>query len=358
MLVNWHSLQVKYQVKCVYNNLIDKHTTHDMSGKYRIDPALRIALRELGLSPVNIIRRACLPGDLFTRDVPMVSAEEFFRLWQAIGDEAGNETIAIDLGKLGANEGFSPGQMAALASPNLIIAAKRLAHYKSLFAPIFLDIDIQENQVTISSGAKGYALPMTLAVTEIIFWAAFVCRATREHITPIHATLPQYPVTSAPIEEALGVRISSGTLTSVTFNLNDARRPFLTSDADAWRFYEPVLDNRLSEMERNVATADRVHSALVEILPGGRTSLEEVSASLAYSPRSLQRLLRREGTTFKQVLAQTRARLAKHYLCASNIPHAEVAFLLGYDDPNSFFRAFRSWTGTTPERFRLDNQIT
>jgi AraC-like DNA-binding protein len=36
----------------------------------------------------------------------------------------------------------------------------------------------------------------------------------------------------------------------------------------------------------------------------------------------------------------------------TNLPTAEIAFLLGFEEPNSFFRAFRSWTGMTPEQFR------
>ena len=322
---------------------------------YRLDPALRIALREVGLSVENVTRRASLPTDLLSREAPTVLAEGFFRLWQAIGEEAGSLSIAIDLGKLGALEGFSPTLMAALASPNLIVAATRISHYKSLFAPIVLQVDADDHRVRLSASGKGHVIPMTLAATELVFWTAFVRRATREPVTPLHATLPQQPAESAALENALGVRINTTDTTSITFDRIDAERPFLTMDAEAWRFYKPVLENRLSELERNASMADRIHATLVELLPSGRTSLEEVSSTLAYSPRSLQRLLHQEGTTFKQVLAQTRARLAKHYLCSADITNAEVAFLLGYDDPNSFFRAFRSWTDTTPERYRLDN---
>ena len=105
-----------------------------MATVYRLDPALRIALREVGLSIENVMRRACLPVELLNREEPTVSAEGFFRFWEAMGEESGTLSVAIALGRLGATEGFSPPLMAALASPNLIIAATRLAHYKRLFA--------------------------------------------------------------------------------------------------------------------------------------------------------------------------------------------------------------------------------
>ncbi|MEL6613820.1 MAG: AraC family transcriptional regulator, partial [Bacteroidota bacterium] len=128
--------------------------------------------------------------------------------------------------------------------------------------------------------------------------------------------------------------------------------PFLTADAEAWRFYEPVLEQRLSELN-GAALQERVRAALIEMLPSGRGSVEHVAEALAMSARSLQRHLRRENTTFQKTLAATRAQLAKHYLRSPEVTSTEVALLLGYDDPNSFFRAFRAWTGTTPERARL-----
>lgn len=326
-----------------------------MPDTYRLDPALRIALGEIGLSIDNVCKRACLPVDLLRREAPSVSAEGFFRLWQAIGDEAGSITVGLRLGKVGAIEGFSPALMAALASPNLIVAANRIAHYKNLFAPLTMQVVSEGDIVTLSVKGKGYPVPMTLAVTELMFWVSFVRRATRERINPTHATLVEHPNEPGMIEEALGIRIHATEIVSISFDKTDAERPFITTDSEAWRFYEPVLENRLAELESNASTADRIHVTLVELLPSGRTSLDEVSEMLAYTPRSLQRLLQREGTSFKKVLANTRERLAKHYLCSANITHSEVAFLLGYDDPNSFFRAFRTWTGTTPERFRLDN---
>jgi AraC-like DNA-binding protein len=60
----------------------------------------------------------------------------------------------------------------------------------------------------------------------------------------------------------------------------------------------------------------------------------------------------------RAVLNRTREELARHYLGSSALTGAEISFLLGFEDPNSFFRAFHSWTGETPERVRTTLQKT
>jgi AraC-like DNA-binding protein len=49
---------------------------------------------------------------------------------------------------------------------------------------------------------------------------------------------------------------------------------------------------------------------------------------------------------------ETREALARHYLEKTALPAAEIVFLLGFDEPNSFYRTFRTWTGVTPDRVR------
>ena len=56
---------------------------------------------------------------------------------------------------------------------------------------------------------------------------------------------------------------------------------------------------------------------------------------------------------FQSVLNNTREELARHYLKNSAMTGAEISFLLGFEDPNSFFRAFHNWTGETPEQARI-----
>ncbi len=75
---------------------------------------------------------------------------------------------------------------------------------------------------------------------------------------------------------------------------------------------------------------------------------------LAVSTRPLQRRLNEEGTSFQAVLNATRESLARHYLVNGGLAAGEIAFLLGYEEPSSFYRAFHNWTGQTPERVRAE----
>ena len=87
-----------------------------------------------------------------------------------------------------------------------------------------------------------------------------------------------------------------------------------------------------------------------------RLAVEHVAKRLAVSPRTLQRRLKEEGTSFKGVVSATRENLARHYLSRTQLTATEIAFLLGFEEPTSFFRAFQRWTGTTPERLRKQAQ--
>jgi AraC-like DNA-binding protein len=80
--------------------------------------------------------------------------------------------------------------------------------------------------------------------------------------------------------------------------------------------------------------------------------LEDVARELGTSPRTLQRRLLDEGMSFHSLVEEARRELAKHYLLQSSLELNETAYLLAYEDPNSFIRAFHKWEGTSPGEWR------
>jgi AraC-like DNA-binding protein len=95
-----------------------------------------------------------------------------------------------------------------------------------------------------------------------------------------------------------------------------------------------------------------VKDALKRSLAGRRPAVRDVAQELGLSARTLQRRLTDEGFTFQQLLEDTRRELARHYLKQSAVELPEAAFLLGFGDANSFFRAFQVWEGTSPTEWR------
>jgi AraC-like DNA-binding protein len=77
-------------------------------------------------------------------------------------------------------------------------------------------------------------------------------------------------------------------------------------------------------------------------------NLEDIALALSMSARSIQRRLKDEGTTFSQVLERSNRQEALQLLVKETLNISEIARMLGYSDPSNFGRAFRKWTGQSP----------
>lgn len=157
---------------------------------------------------------------------------------------------------------------------------------------------------------------------------------------------------SRVLAEYLGCQPTQGNRNVLTLSGADAALPFITRNESMWQYIEPELRRRLSEMEIDDSMAARVRSALVELLPAGKTTIDFVASKLCMSRRTLQRKLTDEHTTFQQQLNSTRLLLAQNYLRDSERTNDDIAFLLGYEDTTSFLRAFSTWTGQTVTEYK------
>ena len=325
----------------------------NMAKTYKIAANWSYFLSEIGLTPSDVLRGANLSEDLLARETPTVTEIEYFRFWEGVENALGGRCTTLDIMEQLPLEAFDPAIFAALCSADFNKAAQRMSHFKELIGPLRLNVDIQPDKTKLTiSGASHASLPRFLGAVELKFFVSFIRRCTRATIHPLEATFIEIPLHPQELEDFLGVRLKQGNQYTVSFSQVDASRPFLTANAEMWRFFEPVLNQRLAEIRKEATVSERVHAALYELMPSGRTSIQDVSSMLGMSTRSLQRRLNQEETTFKDVLSSTRKELATYYLGNSKMTAAEISLLLGFDEPNSFFRAFRSWTGQTPQAMR------
>lgn len=324
---------------------------------FPLETGWRPLLKDLGILPEDLLRRAKLPGDLFTRLPTMLNADEWFRLWNALEQEVGSDTFPLDLIHAASTESLSPPVFAALCSPDLHTAVQRLSHYKRLIAPVRLDVDMDADQMSLTFHwlKPPQAVPSSMVNFEFAYVTMLGRVGTREALRPLYVSSIAQPKNADAFEAFLGVPVERGLTNTMRFSREDALRPFLTASEAMWQAFEPSLRRRLGELDETATAGDRVKAVLLEGLPSGRTSIEEAAKSLAMSQRTLQRHLRAEGTNFGSVLKETRKGLALHYLEQTRITPSEIAFLLGFDAPSSFYRAFHDWTGSTPEASRRDH---
>jgi AraC-like DNA-binding protein len=320
-----------------------------------VEGAWLVILGDLGVESENVLRRAELPADLLTRENARLSIGEYFRLWNALGAEAADPTLPIRIGQLISLEAFHPLIFAALCCPDLSVAARRIAQYKRLVAPMSLNVEDRADGlfVGLQWDDPDVQLPTFLAATELVFLTQIARIATREPIRPVRVESPSPFQPEDAYESFFGVARVRGDEHGVTFSAEDARRPFLSASESLWETFEPELRRRLALVETSAPLAERVRAVLLESLPSGAASIDVAARRLGLSSRTLQRNLNVEGTSYKEVVRQTREQLARHYVTNTKLTYAEIGFLIGFQEPTSFFRAFREWTGETPESVRL-----
>jgi AraC-like DNA-binding protein len=132
----------------------------------------------------------------------------------------------------------------------------------------------------------------------------------------------------------------------------DLDLPFTTHNAEFADILAPELGRHLAQLHAAASTAHQVKRVVKRRLSGSPVIVGSVAKDLGTSLRTLQRRITAEGTTFRRILDEARQELVRQYLADPEIGISETAFLLGYQDANSFYRAFRTWEGTTPAHWR------
>lgn len=325
-----------------------------MSKNYFIlDKKYSSMLEKLGLNTQEVLKKAQLPQYLFSQKSPVMTIDEYIRFMESIKELSKNESIAIKIGTIENLETFSPPIFAAYCSKNALTCIRRISKYKKLIGPINFLVNENKDNITIEISFENNKneLPEFLVVTEMVFLITLIRSATKENIVPIEV-MTKYSLDNNDYKKFFCVKPKVGEKNILTISKKDALIPFISENDSMWEYFEPELKRRLSELDIEDTYSARVRSSLIELLPAGEVSINDVANKLGLSKRTLQRKLQEENTTFQKQLNHTRELLAKHYLKSSNMTSDDIAYLLGYQDLHSFIRAFNTWTGMTVSEYK------
>ncbi len=326
-----------------------------MSDRFRVPGLLSQRLSELRLPLPAVLASAGLPAGFFQQEKILVSTDELFALWRAIGECSNDPAIGLKLGTETRIERYDPAAIAALCSQSFGDALERMARYKQLTCPeeILLTRTNRECAVEFRWLLARNAEPAVLVDLCLSWILSIGRRGVGAPISPLRVELTRMPTHRALIETHFGcrARFKAGR-NALIFREGDLERPFVTHNAELLAMLGPQLDAELSARRSRQPFGDQVKTTLKRLLAGQRPTIQTVARQLNLSSRTLQRRLAENGVTFQQTLDEARRELAHHYLGQSSVELNETAYLLGYENPNSFFRAFHDWEGTSPGQWR------
>ena len=128
--------------------------------------------------------------------------------------------------------------------------------------------------------------------------------------------------------------------------------PLLRKDPLLHRVLQGHADSITSDAFAVDDLAGNVRRALVTRLADGEIAIEAIARQLGMATRTLQRRLAGAGLSFHGLLDDTRRDVAERCITHSSLSIGEIAYLLGYSEPAAFHRAFKRWSGATPQAFR------
>ncbi|WP_188553390.1 AraC family transcriptional regulator [Edaphobacter dinghuensis] len=323
---------------------------------FRVAVGLHARLEEEGVQVSAVLRRAGLPQNLFDQTRILVSTEEMFALWQAIRQVSNDPAIGLKLGTETKTERFHPMGIAALSTENFGAAVQHMARYKKLSAPeeILYRTEGGEWTIQFSWTLAVEAEPQTL-IEHCFAWVLTIARhGSGTRISPLRVEFVQPRSHLKLLERHFGCSVIDGQpRNAMVFRESDAALPFVTRNIELLDMLAPQFEQDLEQYTSDEDSfLELVRNTIQQKLTGHRPTIEGVSSDLHISSRTLQRRLQELGSSFQQILDEARHQMARYYLRNSALELNEAAYLLGYEDANSFTRAFRGWEGVPPGLWR------
>lgn len=313
-------------------------------------------LRSCGCDPAPLFAAAGIDMADATDPNIRISTVRMQTLWHLAVEKTG----IPEFGLVAVNQ-FQPAVLqglgfAWLASNSLDDALGRLVRYSRIIN-VLPDFSLEDSGDTIDlvirvpDLGQDFAHAATDAGMGVFLRMCQITAGT--NIMPVRAIFQRpTPVDTAPYVSMFGPNIEFGAEAHrLCFDKELADTHLPTANPELARLNDQAVIDYLARYDRSSITM-QVRSKIIECLPDGRPNQGEIAETLHTSLRSLQRRLRDEETTFKDLLSETQQELAMHYIRETHRSIGEITYLLGFSEPSNFTRAFKRWTGKSPAEYR------
>lgn len=317
------------------------------------------------IDTATALKECDISQDVVADQESRIAAENFSQLIDYCNKKLARHDFSILIA-----EQFHPGMFHALgyammSSNTLQDALERIAHYKRVVSNTCKLVNHkQNNQFIFEMNIFTYETtnrPVLSLVTVETFLATII-RFARELVTLDFAPekvcfaypKPNYDVTY--LENFFNCEVEfASNKTAIIFNLEQIQEKLMCGNPLITHSHEKMLDEFMARVDKN-DLSHVIRNKIFELLPLGAPSQTEIAEYLGMSLRNLQRKLHDQGTSYKEILEQTRKKLAMNYILQQHLSLSEIGYLVGFSSVGNFNRAFKRWTNQTPGEYRQNQK--
>ena len=283
--------------------------------------------------------------------------EQVSLLWQLAAVRAGNPAVALTNPHLARPDHYGIVGYAMMSSPDLLTGLGRLIRYLRIVsdAAVISLVTEQEGcwvRLDLLGGAR--AVPRQRYEYGLLTLLTF-CRWMLGHsLRPQSASFGfPAPEDVSPYVEAFGCPLLFDAKSNGFFIAErDLLSKLPTAIPQLADLHDRMAGLALRKLE-TPQTTRRGQEAIARRLQNGSPRRSQIASDLGLSDRTFQRRLGDDGTSFTDLVDETRRELAQHYLSDPQTSLSEIVYLLGYSDQSTFFRACTRWFGQPPGEYRV-----
>lgn len=317
---------------------------------------IRDVLQDEGLDVRSLFSHAGMDMSQLGNPEMRYPTEKVSRLWELAVQRSRNAMLGIAKPRCASVAGFDVVGYAMMSCSTLLASLECLVRYLRVVseaAALLLRAEAGRYSIELTLFGGELAVPRQRSEFSLLTLLSFLRWISGRPIAPllVEFSYPE-PAHPQPYQEAFQspVRFNAAA-NRLVLSEPDLTAPLPTHHPALEQFHAQFARQCLARLD-NHRISRKVGELIAQKLQGWEPRREEIARLLCLGDRTLRRRLEEEGTTFQKILDDTRRDLARHYFALQRYSAGEVAYMLGFTDQGTLFRASRRWFGVSPKQYQ------
>jgi AraC-like DNA-binding protein len=318
------------------------------------------AMKKKGIDTDAIFNRLGVDEDyVFTEQLRTPHSAQLY-FWQVVEDVSGDPDIGLHLGQLLPAYKGQVLEYLFLSSPTFGEGLRRALNYQRLLSDAAnTDFFIDGDQACMVLDTASEEVSRLKHFNECFVQGlmTFFSSITDERFAPSRVEfVHEREQGQEHVAEVLGCEVCFGSDENrLYFPASMLAHTSPHAEPELLDLHERFASEQVARLEKKDIVG-QVERIVAELLDSGEVTLDAVAERLGIKPRTLRTRLTEAETSFNQVLADFRYRLARQLLATTDESIDEIVYLTGFSEPSTFYRAFKRWSGMTPIEYRKTAQ--